>query len=212
VPSFGYRVYRVLLVFVVAVGLPILALPALRHRLSGRVALLREAMGPPALKQPPAWAKVGENRYPFPTELERPVPRSTLHADGVFALPGYVYRPPPSQPWSSSAAPSEAESSSAGAATEGAPPEYRQGKAEAEAFDLVKGRPAVGALLGGSNPALRFKNWGAARRENDAFWVDLTFLDSSEPGAAREVHYIWKVDLASREVTPLSHNARALPK
>src|SRR5438876_4138752 len=86
-----YRVYMGLLLFVAIAGLPLIAVPVLRHRLSARVQSLREALGPLPIKPAPAWAKVGENRYPFPAELARPVP-NPQYSD-VIDMSHMVYRP-----------------------------------------------------------------------------------------------------------------------
>jgi hypothetical protein len=58
--------YLGILIFVVIVGLPMAAVPSLRYRLKTRIETLRSAyLGEPAV-QPPALARIGENRQPFP--------------------------------------------------------------------------------------------------------------------------------------------------
>lgn len=63
------RIYMSLLVFVVIAGLPVVSVPVLRHRLSGRVGTLREAMAGGSIK--PVVVQVGENKEPFPSEYEK---------------------------------------------------------------------------------------------------------------------------------------------
>ena len=153
-------------------------------------------------------ALVGENKYEFPAELVRPAPK--FASPGVLALPGsMVFRPRgegsgrAATEASGEPAPREEESSG-----EKRAPEFRQGAAEKEAFDLLlKSHEGMAALVRGSNPSLRFKTWSAARSEEDAFLVDVTFADDGG-----EAHYVWRVKPSAKEVTPLSHNARALAK
>jgi len=89
-----------------------------------------------------------------------------------------------------------------------ADPVYGQGKPEQEAYDLLlKSNEALSGLIKGSNTGQRFKTWGAAKIEEDAFLVKLTFVQTSDNS---EVQYIWRVKPASKEISPLSRNARAL--
>src|SRR5437667_10538026 len=68
-----YRVYMGLLLFVAIAGLPLIAVPVLRPRLSARVQSLREALGPLPIKPTPACAKAGVTRPPCPAERGPPV-------------------------------------------------------------------------------------------------------------------------------------------
>lgn len=203
-----YRLYLGLLACALLVAFAVAAVPALRNRLGGRVQALRQAMGWESVETERAVALVGENKYEFPAELVRPAPK--FSSAGVLALPGsMVFRPRgegsarAAPEASGEPAPREEEASG-----EKRAPEFRQGAAEKEAFDLLlKSHEGMAALVRGSNPSLRFKTWSAARSEEDAFLVDVTFA-----GDAGEAHYVWKVKPSSKEVTPLSHNARALAK
>jgi hypothetical protein len=209
-----YRLYLSLLVFVVVAGLPILGIPALRHRLAERVQLLKEAAG--AEGRPVSLlAKVGENRDPFPEEYEIPVLKHQLPpavidmtdrvyttSPGVRIVPGTsepLYAPPGSEtPGSDAAASASAE------------PEYRQGKIEQEAYDLLmKSSDTVAGMVQGKDAALRFKSWAAARMEDDVFLVRLIFTLASDKS---DVPYIWQVKVVSKQVTPLNYHARSLPK
>jgi hypothetical protein len=229
-----YRFYSSLLMFVVVVGLPIISVPALRHRLSGRVQALREAMAGGTIK--PAVANVGENKEPFPAEYEKKVgapnyPKLPAYLAAAQGFSGPVVSSSPAP--STSAAPtrsirsiripktSEDTEAQAGAAAKAqepaagqdaagaeAQPKYQQGQMEKESYDfLLKSNPTISGMVLGSNPSLRFKSWDALKREEDAFWVRLTFV--SVPGNT-DVDYIWQVKLLSKQITPLSYNARTL--
>jgi hypothetical protein len=204
------RIYMGLLLIVVIIGIPILGIPSLRHRLYTRIHALYEATGP--LASPPIWAKVGENRHPFPAEFERPVvTRSPL--PGMIDLANRVYRPPVTLPppdASSTPAPESQSLPETSASDEQAAPEFKQGKIEQEAYDiLLRSSEPIAALVKGSDPSLRFKLWYAAKRSADAFLVDLIFTQVPDN---KEVHYIWEVKVSSKEVKPESYNARALAR
>jgi hypothetical protein len=202
------RVYTGLMIFVVVIGVPLLGIPSVRNRLYTRVHSVYGAFGPLALKIPPAWAKVGENRHPVPVEFERPVvsrpefPRLVTMPNTVIRLGGDVAVE------SSRRADSRGEATQESEATAPAAPVYSQGKPEQEAYDLLlKSSEAISSLVKGSNVGLRFKTWGAAKVDDDAFLVNLTFVQISD---SSEVQYIWRVKPSSREISPLSRNARAL--
>jgi hypothetical protein len=206
------RIYMGLLLVVVVIGIPILGIPSLRHRLYTRIHALYEATGP--LASPPIWAKIGENRHPFPAEFERPVvTRSPLSLPGMIDLTNRVYRPPVTVPPSDAPGAPAPESQSlpeTSASDEQAAPEFKQGKIEQEAYDiLLRSSEPIAALVKGSDPSLRFKLWYAAKRSADAFLVDLIFTQVPDN---KEVHYIWEVKVSSKEVKPESHNARALAR
>ena len=57
--------------------------------------------------------------------------------------------------------------------------------------------------------AFALKTWTAAKAEEDAYLVDLTFTQLSD---SAELHYTWRVKLSTKEMTPLSHHARSLSK
>lgn len=229
------RFYMYLLAFVVVVGLPIVSIPALKHRLADRVQTLREAMAGGTIK--PAVVRVGENKEPFPSQYEKKFgPPSYPKLPPYFAVSqgygGPVVSPSPAPDRSSSSAPirgartiriprvpGTAESQptpatdaqeQAAADTTGAEaqPKYQQGTMEQEAYNLLlKSNQTISGMVQGSNPALRFKAWDALKREEDAYWVRLTFV--SLPGNA-DVEYIWQVKLLTKQITPLSYNARSL--
>lgn len=229
-----YRVrqkfYASLLVFVVAVGLPIISVPALRHRLSGRLQTLREATAGGKIK--PAVANVGENKEPLPSEFEKKAgPPSYPKLPPYFAAtqgfgtrmvatpsPAPVVRGRRSISIPKTSADSESQATApanvqqaavdqdaAGAEAEA---KYQQGTMEKEAYDLLlKSNPTISGMVQGSNPSLRFMTWDALKREEDAYWVRLTFVSVQDK---TEVEYIWQVKLLAKQITPLSYNARAL--
>ncbi len=89
-------------------------------------------------------------------------------------------------------------------------PVYLTGALEKEAYDLLlKSNQTLSGMVNGSDPTQRFKSWGAAKRGDGSFWVRVIFTKSPALG---EVEYIWQVKLESKEVIPLSFNARSLPR
>jgi len=199
------RMFGGMLYFVVIVGLPIVTITPLRQRLNDRIQRVYAAMGPLALSLPPAYAKVGQNPYPFPAEFippikERPVYGGVFDMSGAIVAPQGAMRIGESSPADPSILPDEAPAERQ--------PTYAQGKIEKESLDiLLDSSPAVKDLVEGKNPALRFKTWAAAKMEEDSFWVDLTFTQTE---SGQDLHYIWQVRILSKKVTPLSHNARSL--
>lgn len=205
-----YRVYFGLLLFVVVVGLPVVGIRSLRHRLATRITILREAWyGGGRSAVPPIVAKVGENPEPLPKEYEIPL-QTWGKGPGTFEIPTPVFRAGGQAASAQEApkpraeeAPEQAESG-AGEVTL----TYQQGETERQAYDIVlKSNESIAGLVQGKDPSLRFVKWAAARRDEDTYWVDLTFKSGSN-GA--EAHYIWQVTLSSGRVAPLSALARAL--
>jgi hypothetical protein len=204
------RIYQGLLLFIVVAAAPLAALPPLRARLLRRASDLRQSLARPDTRMPPARAVVGENLYAFPKELERPVV-AARGVPGVYAMPKVVFRGQPAPGEAPAPRSEEAPAPEADEAASERPPEFRQGDQERQAYDLLlKQNEAAAALVRGVEPGLRFKRWAAARSPDQAFLVDLTFTATGETGP--DVHYIWKVKLDSKEIEPLSHNARALQK
>ena len=222
-----HRIATGLMIFVVLVGLPIVAIPSLRHRLSNRLLALKSAMAGGIL---PATIAVGANHAPFPTEYESPLPQPprapelpnldrVFTMDGRTARPSPVPSPPPRTPVrrpkveaSIPSAQTDAEPEAptiVAQATPTAEPElkYQKGKAEQEAYEvLLKSSSTVAALVQGSNPSLKFKSWDAANRGEDIYWVRLKFQSEGTPDA----EYIWQVKLQANQASPLNFNARSL--
>jgi hypothetical protein len=218
------RIYGGLLLFVVIVGLPIVAVPSLRLRLATRVQLLRTAFSG---QQNPVMLQVGENHGPLPPEYVNPAPVVPQVAQlpkptGVFTTPqgGYIpprasarssarivkteSSPPPDASTETSVAAERTESSEAATDAE---PKYRQGAVEQEAYNLLlKSNATVAGMVKGGNPSLQFKSWDAAARGDDVYWVRLKFQSAGQP----DIEYIWQVKVKSNQVTPLSYNARSL--
>ncbi|NWG13510.1 MAG: hypothetical protein HXY20_08260 [Acidobacteria bacterium] len=201
-----YRLYMGLLLFVVVAGIPILGIPSLRHRLQQRAEILRAALLARSQASPPVVARIGENAEPFPKEYE--IPLQTW-----FQTPGTVqFRAPVFRAGAETEVPASAEGQAAVAETENdaAAVDFRQGAAEQEAYDLVlKSSELLAGMVQGRDPSLRFVRWAAARRDEDTYWVDITFTRSADGTEAR---YIWQVNVASKKVMPLSSLARALGK
>jgi hypothetical protein len=216
------RIYGGLLLFVVLVGLPIVTVPVLRQRLTTRVQILKTAM---AGIQSPLTVAVGANREPFPEEYRRPEPvipqiAPLPHTDKVHTTDQGGYAPtrgltrltvkqPKTDSIASSAEGTEGkeQSESAAESEENAQPKYQQGKIEQEAYNLLlQANATVAGMVQGSNPSLKFKSWDAAARGDDVYWVRLTF----RPEGKSDEEFIWQVKVQSKQVTPLSYNARAI--
>ncbi len=202
-----YRLYLGLLLFVVVVGLPILSIPSLRHRLQLRAGILREALLVSANSVPPIVAGVGENTEPFPKEYEIPL-QTWAQSPGAFQFRVPVFRAG-TEPGSEASTTAEGQAGvDAEQSGEEAAIDFRQGDAEREAYDLVlKSSEILAGMVQGKDPSLRFVRWAAARREEDIYWVDVMFTRSADGGEAR---YIWQVNMANGKVSPLSSLARAL--
>jgi hypothetical protein len=219
------RVYTGLLLLVVIIGLPIVTVPRLRNRLSTRILALKTAM---AGNITPAVAQVGANLEPFPAEYEKPEP-PIPQPPRLPSLERVFTQKPPSPASPSVAAqrsnapkmakaevvpPALMSSEESTEATEPEPaeststePNYQTGKIEQEAYELVlQSNVKIAEMVKGSDPALHFKSWGAVSRGNDIYWVRLKF--QSEKNS--DLEYIWQVKLQTKEVTPLSYNARTI--
>jgi hypothetical protein len=213
------RIYGVLLLFVVAVGVPTAAVPKLRGRLVSRAqAIWNAAIG----KREPVMVQVGENQEPLPAEFEWPAPpvvqMPQLPATTkVLTTPqgGYLLRRDGARP-SSKAGDTErlsAQGEEALEDTEAEPaaadnePKYQQGKVEQEVYNLLlNSNPAIAEIAKGKNPSFKFKSWDAAGRGEDTYWVRLKLETEGKPVA----DYIWQVKLGSKQVSPLNYNARTI--
>ena len=216
--------YRSLLLLVILVGVPMLAVPPLRHRLLVRIQVLREASSSSGGAM--AVAKIGENPIPFPQEYVRKVEP----VQPVLQLPGVVYpsnrtysplvtSPPPMEARKAASRPrvepklideprtGQEPAQQAEEAPASDEPEFRQGRIEQEAYDvLLQANATVAGLVRGADPGMQFKNWAAARIEEDLYYVRLNFVRKDG-----EVPFIWQVKLLSKQATPLNFNARSLP-
>ena len=241
-----HRIYLGILVFVVVAGLPMIGIPSLRYRLRTRVQGLRAAYaGAPAV-QAAAFARVGENREPFPRAYERqqPLPAYLPKIEAPAARPprgiilGGEDTPSSiaaSEPQSASRRPSRASSTgvraasppgrsepklvlppSAGAASEppaadaGSEPQFRKGKSEQEAYDLlVNANQTLDGMVKGSDPTLKFQDWSAATMGENSFYVMVTFVQAADNVVRK---YIWNVKVATKEVTPISFYAMSISR
>lgn len=206
-----------LLFFVIVVGLPIVAVPALRNRLSERVLALRAAMSGDIA---PAMARVGANQEAFPKEYENPEPalpilpvspRNPVPAlsarAGMRGAQKVLKLPPGPPPTLQNGSSSEKTDARAAAGSEDLGIIFQQGNAEKDAYALLlKSNATIEGMVKGSNPSLHFKSWDAADRGDDTYWVRLKF--QSENG--QDLEFIWEVKPKMNKVAPLSYNARTL--
>jgi len=225
------RFYRIrsmictgLLMFIVVVGLPIVSVRGFRQRLGERTSALSRAMYGPVPKL--VTLKVGENKEPFPEEYRKPgslaipVPQPALIQ---MTLPRSLPTGPrvlkkviqAGTEQADAGESEEADSSASGVLADQeqaeSGPKFQQGSVEKEAYDLLLAENAsVSDMVSGKNPELKFKSWSAAKRQEEGtYLVDLAFTRLAEN---QEEHFIWQVNLATKQITPMSFNARSLPK
>ena len=205
------RAHMTLMLLVIALGLPIIGIPSWRQKLRDRVHILGEALISPGSHSPPLVLQVGENKEPFPAEYERPAPSITPWVRAAVAG-APVFRISAGQPTDEVLAGTPQPASST-AGIPGAPEgeiRYSQGPAEQEAYELVRAsNERLAALLSGSGQDLRFKDWGAARADDESLLVRVIFTYRTDES---ERVYIWKVRLSSKEVIPLSAYAKAISR
>lgn len=215
--------YGALLLFIVAAGLPIAGIPALRHRLLDRAQALYRAY---AGDTGPVTAELDAQQQPYPEEYKRapsefPNPGQGTPEDWIFNKAKEEFA---KQPDSSLAlitpktAPTNAESDASrekkasgdtdsGASDSDTSSWYSKGESEQNAYDLViKSYPKVAGMVEGSDSSLKFISWGGMKRADDEYWIRLLF----KTGEGLEEEFIWDVNLKTKKVTPLSHNARSI--
>jgi hypothetical protein len=222
------RIYLALLLFVVIGGLPIVGVSSLRARFHDRIQLLRSAARGERAPQAPAAATIGEARDPFPKEYEKPQARPS-YMQKFEAPPRAPYRiaiggeePAParklpgvetskSKPVNEiDLPPTLSDVKSAAASDTGGAPQYRKGKSEQEAYDLVvKANATLAGMIQGADPALKFQDWSALSTGQDSYNVMIAFLQTADNEVRK---YIWSVKVATKEVVPLSSYARGISK
>jgi hypothetical protein len=216
-PAFNARkrFYSILLLFVVVVGLPIVSLPSLRHRLVTRIVAFQEAI---LGKSGPVTANMDEEQLPFPEEFERPAPAESdfFPMDRIFTAQSADSAP---QLDTSYALITPESATDDTAFSDSAPEEdtsesdsddgivYTQGEVEQEMYALVlREYPRVAEMVNGDDPSLRFQSWGGVKRSEDIYWIRLVFQNDED----HDVEYIWQVELQTNKVLPLSYNARTV--
>lgn len=215
----GNRLYGILLLFVIVVGLPILGVPSLRNRLLNRVAALKEVI---IGTSSPVEAEIAEESAPIPKEYERFI--SEFPSRGLPEPIDETYNAPVDEADSAIGAPpalitpesAKAEQASAVMASKDASEQsdsddsgikYTQGLSERESYILLlQTFPKVAEMVEGGDSSLRFQSWGSAKRSEDLYWVRLIFLTDEN----QEVEYIWQVEVATKRILPLSHSARSI--
>jgi hypothetical protein len=191
------RTYLGLLVFVVALGVPMISLPFARHRLESRVEVLRAA--------PDYLAK-----------LDLPKPKMQVvisDAGGVTSVRRSPIRIVPSDEASSGAGQKPAAQSQVSETTGSAPPGgpvYQKGTGEQEAYDLlVNAHKVLAGMLKGSDPSLKFQDWGAAAVGENSYNIMVTFVRTADNVPQR---YIWNIKPLTKEITPVSSLAMSISR
>jgi hypothetical protein len=221
------KAYFGLLIFVAVAGIPVIAVPSLRARLRVRVQALRAAALAEPIVQPPAEARVGENREPFPKEYMRaavipsylPKIEAPSHAPFRIVVGGNETAPQPENavpgapgkatPQTMGTARAATEETRPAGGAQGTESQYRKGKSEQEAYDLLmSSNQTLAGMIQGKDPALKYQDWGATSMGQDSYYVMVTFVQTD--GTVRK--YIWNVKLASKEVVALSSYAREISK
>jgi len=212
--------YAVLLLFIVAAGLPMAAVTSVRNRLLNRVATLKMAA---AGDMKPVSLAVGEYQEPFPAEFEKPAAPPLNVTGKVYSMisgahiatqaassartGGTILKAKVPAPGSSEDSEPVRKITLEGPPADDTELEYQTGDLEQEAYQLLlQANPVIAGMIQGGNPALRFKSWGAAARGDDTYWVRVKFQSSGSP----DVEYIWQVKLEAKQVRPLNFNARTL--
>jgi len=213
------RFYWSLVLFIVAAGLLLLIVPALRSRLVQRS---RDLYGAIWGNRAPVVASVDDRQSTYPKEYEREAPTfpdagQGIPEDWIFRMPSRgaaegqdstssLISPPTRSPKSVMPAGKVPSEDEPGGEEPDSGVQYSTGKPENEAYTLLLEKyPKVAALVSGDDPSLRFQSWGGSEVQEGIFWVKLIF----ETGGNQDV-YIWEVNLQSGEVKPLSYNARTV--
>jgi hypothetical protein len=202
------RFYGGVLLFTVAAGISLTAVPAIRARLLDRIHVLKIAI---AGEEQPDIMPVGENDIPYPEEYMRPASSAVALRPFAESAPKRLTIVQPDVPIVTPPVLLGAKDSgkAAGAAVETEDDEdllrFQQGEMEQEAYEkTLAANGKLAAMTQGGNPELNFKTWGASRRDGNIYWVRVIFQDTS--GA--DMEYIWQTDISSGRSTPLNFNAR----
>ena len=232
-----HRIYMGMLIFVVLAGLPMIGIPSLRYRLRTRIQGLRAAYAGMPAAQAPAAATVGESREPFPRAYQHQAPLPAYLPEVAPRAPRTPLRITPggeAAPASQAAgkpqaaAPRPARASGTGsepklivpssatataepaAADAGSEPQFRKGKSEQEAYDLLAhANQTLAGMVQGSDPTLKFQDWSAAAMGENSYYVMVTFVQTADQVVRK---YIWNVKVATKEVVPLSAYAMSISK
>lgn len=234
-----FRFYSIVMLFVVGTVLLLFGVPSLRYRLGARLTQLREAArgysGPqPVVAQvgqnPAPFPAQYEKAVVIPQKPSMPMlsfsdgklsvlPPAAANAvsqalgkgraerKGVLKVPATLGAGAPA---GQTPAQADQRANQPGESETSLEPVFTQGQVEKDAYNLVlKKYPAVSGMVTGNDPSLQFRNWAAAKRDEDTYWVRLVFQQSSD---RTEVAYIWEVKIGASQVSPLNYNARSLPK
>lgn len=214
------RFYGFLLLFIVVACVVLISIPSLRQRLMNRTfAIYRAVRG----DRGPVMADMDAKQAPYPEEYKRP----------EYAFPDAGQVDP--EEWALTEPSKTKNSTEASTETSLITPKIAEGelevekdtpkepdspgsiknigirytteKTERDAYDLLlQTYPKVSDMVRDGTSSMKFQSWGGLRREGDVIWVRLIF--TTEKGL--EVEYIWEVNMKTRQIQPLSYNARTI--
>ena len=199
------RVYGGILIFVVAAGISLSAVPALRSRLFNRIYILKTAM---TGEIQPNIAPIGETDIPYPEEFMRPA--SIAAASRQPVGPAEKRRVVSQSRGSSITPPVLLGAGDAGRIDETEEddddsPRFLQGEIEREAYEItLSANEKLASMTRDGDQETGFKTWGAAQRGGGVYWVRVIFRNAS----GDDIEYIWQTDISSGKTAPLNFNAR----
>jgi len=161
---------------------------------------------PPAAR-PPLRITLGERDIPPSIAAADPQsasrrPSRTSGTEGKATSPSGKSEPKLILPPSATAGPPAADA--------GSEPQFRKGKSEEEAYDLlVNSNQTLAGMIQGSDPTLKFQEWSAASMGENSYYVMVAFAQTADNVVRK---YIWNVKVATKEVVPLSAYAMSISK
>lgn len=102
----------------------------------------------------------------------------------------------------------EAPAPAARSAVEPGPTAAELARQESARQVVLDKSPALAKLITEQDGNTVYRGWKAEEEGGDSYRVTFTFLDQ---GAGTPMQYVWKVNLTSRTIQPLSYYSRKLP-
>ena len=193
------------LIFAVAAGILLTAVPPLRARLFDRVHIITAAMTGDVM---PDITPMGENDIPYPEEFMRPRSAAVVSRPSAETFQkrlsdaqaaGQVITPPVLLGTDGAGISAEAKDDDDNSLL------FLQGEIEQEAYEkTLAANEALALAVQGGDSGLSFQTWGAVQRNGSVYWVRVIFRNA----AGVDVEYIWQTDISSGKADPLNFNAR----